>query len=149
MVQVIDGIVRIGDTSYELQPVLELERGGQKVTLRGYVNGRRCPVDVHAAMAGIWDKADEMRQKPAGAMVMNRDFLMACIDGLEEGEASVIATDPEVVYEILCQLKWWRRVETVAEGEANGEETTTADPSITATSSPGSTSSTDPGTGDA
>ena len=141
-VNIDNGIVRLGDLTPELRPVIEVERNGQKHTLRGYVEGKRCPVEIKAAVAQVWERYAEGRQNnaPGIGALTNRDMLFAVIDGIELSEASVAGSDDESTLEILVRLGWMSRAEDGAEGEGQGEETTS--PSTTDTSSPDSTPST-------
>ena len=134
------GPITVGDLTPELVDALTLERDGQVVTLRGYVNGPRCPGRVKAECAAIARRYRETATDESGApafsfeayLVQLRDLLLAVVPGLEDGEADVLAGDQDDALAVLRALDWWGSEDgDDTDPEATGEESTTATSSPT------------------
>lgn len=144
-------ILRLGDLTARTLPI-EIERGGQAVTLRGYVDGNRCPVHVKAEVSAArrtWAEATgagtaDYAYDDTAWHTFQRDVLLAAIRGLEFGEAEVLASDDDLSGTVLVALGWFRRPEADADPEATGEMEQSR---TTAPSSPDSQPSMAPTTG--
>jgi len=140
-----DGIIELSDLVPELAGT-GITRDGQE--LRGYVNGKRCPVEIQAAVAQAYQTfmhstLESGEIKAASNRLLDRDIVLAVVDGLGLSEASLIAADQEKCHRVLRKLAWLSETGDESEGEDQGES-----PSTTETSSPTSTSSTGTETGE-
>jgi hypothetical protein len=155
-----NGPIKAGDLTAEIIPALEIIRDGQPVILRGYVNGPRCPGRVKARIAAVGRRyaeattatmtdesgraSTEFRSDPMAYREYLKDAVDACVIGLEDAEADVLAGDEDTVNAVLRYLKWLSddSDEADADPEATGEGSTSAN------FSPNSQPSTDSPTSD-
>lgn len=130
-------ILRYGDLTSEKRPVMSVERNGEEVVLRGFVDGKRCPASVRSQISAA---RREWAADPTQAnwYTFVRAHLLAVVDGLEDGEADVLAGDADEHRPILEKLGWWREADdedtdVIPLAEAR---TSTTDPSSPISSTP-------------
>lgn len=135
----------------EIIEAVEIERDGEKVILRGYVNSRRCPSRIKAQTISIVNQHRAFSEDgfDFGAhLTQVREFLLAVVIGLEDDEADMLAADDGDTGggAVLRLLKWWDDAPAgAAEDDADPEAT--AGKSTTANSSPTSLPATEITTG--
>jgi hypothetical protein len=105
------GPLRLGDLVPETRPVL-IERRGVTVTLRAYVNGRRCPGRIKARVASASQAylaaTEDGVSDPAPAwMAYLCDVLLEVVEGIEYTEAEVLAGRDDEAVPLLEALGWW------------------------------------------
>ena len=126
------GPIKIADLVPEIIDAVELPRDGDRVVLRGYVNGRRCPSRIKAAVAAVVrdnTPADGSFDYSAH-LAQLRGLLGEVVIGIEDGEADILAGDDGEAggLAILKLLGWWGGAddEGDADPEAQGKESTSA-----------------------
>ena len=147
-------LLRLGDLTARTLPI-EIERNEERVILRGYVDGNRCPVHVKAEVAAarrVWVEqtgagSDAYVYDETAWRVFLRDVLLAVINGLGFLEAEVLASDDDLSNTVLVSLGWFRAPEAVPDPEVTGETVSRESSPTTEPSSPGSAHSTVPTTG--
>lgn len=128
----------------------------ETVTLAGYVRGAGCPISVEIEVEGAWAEwsedspTDEERatltphryvaKTMRAERLLRRNLLVACIPGMAQETADVLAADSGPWESILVELGWWQKSEPASEGEA------TAGDSSLPTGSPASVESSPPTT---
>jgi hypothetical protein len=123
------GPLRLGDLVPETRPVL-VERRGTTVTLRAYVNGRRCPGRVKAQVAqasqSYLDALRDARAEPEAAWLSYLcDVLLAVVQDIEYMEADVLSGRDDEATALLEALGWWTQdAEATSDPEAEGEGST-------------------------
>lgn len=125
------GALRLGDLVPETRPVL-VERRGVTVTLRAYVNGRRCPGRVKALVAqasGAYLAAVDAGTAEADAAWLTYlcDVLLAVVEEIEYTEADVLAGRDDEAVALLEALGWW----TAPEEEAHADPEAAGEPALT------------------
>ncbi len=126
----------IGDLAIETRKV-SIKRDGKKIYLDAYVDVPSCPASVRVQIARAYKRYQDAIFEPGGSRDAAlyehiRDLIMIVVDGIEYGEADVLAGDSERSGKLLEALGWFKKAddgEPEPDPEVKGEDASTGEAS--------------------